>query len=148
MLYDLNNELQREDFKKRVNELYQKKVIVELTRKFPPRTCPQNKYLHLILSWWAVYYGCSKKHAKEHFFKIHCNEDLFVRQQKAKDGTPYNDIRSSSDLTTQEMTLAIQRFRDFCAYQGCYIPSPEEREYLLYVEREIEKQQEFLQNDN
>jgi len=148
MLYDLNNEYQREDFKKRVNELYQKRVTVSLTRKFPPRSCPQNKYLHLILSWWASYYGCSKKYAKEHFFKVHCNKNLFVREETARDGTVIHETRSSADLTTQEMTLAIQRFRDFCAYQGCYIPSPEEREYLLYVEREIEKQQEFLQNDN
>lgn len=148
MLYDLNNKFQREDFKKRVNELFTKRVTVELTRKFPPRSCPQNKYLHLILSWWASYYGCSKKYAKEYFFKSVCNGDLFVHPAKAKDGTPYNEIRSSADLTTQEMTLAIQRFRDYCAYHGCYIPSPEEREYLLYVEREIDKQQEFLQNDN
>lgn len=144
MLYDLNNEFQREDFKKRVNELYEKKVVVELTRKFPTRSNQQNRYLHLILSWWASYYGCSKKYAKEYFFKSVCNGDLFVHPAKAKDGTPYNEIRSSSALTTQEMTLAIQRFRDFCAYQGCYIPSPDEHEYLLFIEREIAKNQEFL----
>lgn len=144
MLYDLSNEFQREDFKKRVNELYEKRVVVELTRKFPTRSNQQNRYLHLILSWWGIYYGCSKDYAKRHFFKWECNKDVFIATRIAKNGEQYDEFRSSADLTTEEMTLAIQRFRDFCAYQGCYIPSPDEHEYLLFIEREIAKNQEFL----
>lgn len=144
MIFDLSNDYQREDFKKRVNELYQKKVIVELTRKFPTRTNQQNKYLHLILSWWAIHYGCSKDYSKRRFFKWECNRDLFVTKRTAKDGTEYEELRSSADLTTEEMTMAIQRFRDYCSYHGCYIPSPDEHEYLMYVEREISKNEEFL----
>lgn len=144
MLYDLNNEFHREDFLKRVNELCTKKCIVELTRKSPQRTCQQNKYLHLIISWWAVHYGCSKDYAKRHFFKYICNGELFVVVRQSKDGTSYKELRSSADLNTEEMTLAIQRFRDYCAYHGCYIPSPEEQQYLVFVEREIEKNKEFL----
>ena len=144
MVYDLNNEYQREDFKRRVNDLYTKKCIVELTRKSPQRTCPQNKYLHLILSWWASYYGCSKNYAKLHFFKLECNKEIFVRPDTAKDGTLINEIRSSSELTTEEMTLAIQRFRNYCALHECYLLSPEEQEYLLYIDRQIQKDREFL----
>ena len=144
MLYDLSNEFQREDFKQRVKELYQKKCIVELTRKSPQRSIQQNKYLHLILSWWAVHYGCSKEYSKQHFFKYVCNEELFLEERTAKDGTPYKELRSSAALTTEEMTLAIQRFRDYCAYHGCYIPSPEEQQFLVFIEREVEKNKEFL----
>lgn len=144
MLYDLSNEHQREEFKMRVNEMYKQKFIVELTRKFPLRSNQQNKYLHLILSWWAIYYGCDKQYSKQHFFKWHCNKDLFLVEKTSKKGEPYRQLRSSTDLTTEEMTTAIQRFRDFCAYQGCYIPSPEEHEYLIFVEREISKNQEYL----
>lgn len=144
MIYDLNNEYQREDFKRRVNELYEKKVVVELTRKFPTRSNQQNKYLHLILSWWAIHYGCTKEYSKRRFFKWECNREMFAKPQKSKTGEDFVDLRSSADLTTEEMTTAIQRFRDYCAFHGCYIPSPYEHEYLIYVEREISKNEEFL----
>lgn len=144
MLYDLKDEFQREDFKQRVNDLYEKRCVVELTRKSPQRTCQQNKYLHLIISWWAVHYGCSKDYAKRHFFKYVCNEELFLVERQANDGTVFKELRSSADLDTQEMTTAIERFRNYCAYHGCYLPSPEEQQFLMYVEREIEKNREFL----
>lgn len=144
MIYNLADEYQRAEFKERANELYKNRCVVELARKVPQRSIRQNKYLHLIISWWAVYYGCSKDYAKRHFFKYHCNKSLFLEKRTAKDGTEYKELRSSTSLNTEEMTTAIQRFRDFCAYQGCYIPSPEEQEYLLFVEREIEKNKEYL----
>ncbi len=144
MLYDLGNAYQREEFKQRVNELYRDKKVVLLTLKRPARTIPQNRYLHLILSWWAIHYGCSREYAKRHFFKITCNSDIFIVERKANDGTEYKDLRSSASLDTAEMTLAIQRLRDYCAEHGCYLPAPEEREYLLYVEREAEKNREYL----
>lgn len=144
MVYNLSDEYQKADFKKRANELYKKGCVVELTRRFPQRSGQQNRYLHLAIAWWAVYYGCSNEYAKRHFFKYHCNKNLFLVERTAKNGTKYKELRSSAGLTTEEMTMAIQRFRDFCAYQGCYIPSPEEHEYLLFVEREIEKNKEYL----
>ena len=144
MLYDLDNPYQREEFKGRVNELYRQRKLVQLTCKTPPRTLSQNSYLHLIISWWGLHYGCSAEYAKRHFFKIACNSDIFVVEKAARDGERYKDLRSSASLDTGEMTLAIQRFRNYCASHGCYIPSPEEREYLLYVQRETGKNREFL----
>lgn len=144
MLYDLSNQFQCEEFKMRVNELCKKRVVVELTRKFPTRSNQQNKYLHLILSWWGLYYGCTQDYAKRHFFKWECNRDVFLVERTANDGTIYRELKSSADLTTEEMTTAIQRFRDYCSFHGCYIPSPDEHEYLMYVEREISKNQEYL----
>lgn len=90
------------------------------------------------------HYGCSRDYAKVRFFKKECNKETFLVVKESKQGDKYYDLRSSKDLTTEEMTLCIQRFRDFCAFQGCYIPSPDEHEYLLYIEREQEKNKEYL----
>ena len=144
MLYDLNNPYQREEFKMRVNELYQQRKVVDLKRKAPSKTCRQNRYLHLIISWWAVSYGCTAEYAKRRFFKIECNSPTFVIECTAKDGTKYKDLRSCATLDTAEMTLAIERFRNYCAEHGQYLPSPEEHEYLLYLEREVEKNKQYL----
>jgi hypothetical protein len=53
MTYDLNNILDKERFKRRVNQLYKAGEVVELTAKKPKRSLPQNAYLHLILGWFA-----------------------------------------------------------------------------------------------
>lgn len=144
MVYNLDNEYQRIEFSHKVKELWENRKLVELTQKFPKRTNSQNRYLHLAIGWWALYYGCSRDYAKVRFFKKECNKETFLVVKESKQGGKYYDLRSSKDLTTEEMTLCIQRFRDFCAFQGCYIPSPDEHEYLLYIEREQDKNKEYL----
>lgn len=49
MIYDLNNILDKERFKRRSNDLYKKKAVVELTEKKRKRTLSQNSYLHYLL---------------------------------------------------------------------------------------------------
>lgn len=144
MIFDLNNDYQRSEFSQKVKELWENRHLVELTRKFPNRTSSQNRYLHLAIGWWALYYGCTREYAKVRFFKKECNSETFVVVKENKQGGKYYDLRSSRDLTTEEMTTCIQRFRDYCSFQGCYIPSPEEHEYLVYIEREQNKNKEYL----
>ena len=52
--------------------------------------------------------------------------------------------RSTSTLTTAEMTEAIERFRNWSAmteagHPGIYLPEPNERDYLNEIEHEIER---------
>ena len=144
MLYDLTSDIQKQEFKEKANALYQKKCVVELTEKKPPRSLRQNNYLHLILCDWALFYGCSLAYAKQHFFKCVLNSELFVRSKTSKTGEEFTDCRSSAELTTDEMALAITRFRDWAANNGHYIPSGDEHGYQVYMAREIEKNKEWL----
>ena len=66
-----------------------------------------------------------------------------------KKGKIIKTLRSSSELSTGEMTLAIERFRNYSSAQaGIYLPSPNENEFLLHIQQEIEKDKEFLSYGN
>lgn len=54
-------------------------------------------------------------------------------------------LRSSAELDTEEMSVSIERFRNFASSEvGIYLPSPNERELLIYMQQEIERNKEFL----
>lgn len=140
MLYDLSNPLHAENFKKRVNLLYKKCCIVDVTEKKPQRSRSQNSYLHAALGYFGMQFGYKLEEVKQWYFKEECNPDLFIRRiNDAITGEERKILRSSSDLTTEEMTIAIERFRNWSAeVAGIYIPSPEE--HLMVEQMEIEAQ--------
>ncbi len=146
MLYDLSNELQAENFKKRCNMLFRKKWIVELSEKKLQRTLRQNAYLHAALGYFGLQFGYSTNEVKDWYFKETCNPELFVRKvQDRFTGKERASLRSSSDLTTEEMTMAIERFRNWAAdVAGVYIPSPEEHRMVEQMEMEVARAKLYL----
>lgn len=144
MLYDLKNEYDVPKFKERVNALLERKAVVELTEVRRNRTLSQNSYLHLILSWFALETGYGLEEVKLEFFKKTCNHDLFFEEVVNKRGVLIRHYRSSRSLDTDEMTKAIDRFRNWSASNGIYLPSPMEHEALLHVKNEVERNKEYL----
>lgn len=146
MIYDLCNPYDREKFKRRVNAMYKRQNVVELSEHKPRRTSPQNRYLHVILGEFAMQTGNTMDYVKVEYFKRLCNRELFVR-------TKYDDLakkeveilRSSKDLDTGEMTTAIERFRNWAAAEaGIELPEPQDQEWIAYIEREMQHQRVWL----
>lgn len=146
MLYDLSNDLHAENFKRRCNALYQKKCVVELTEKKPQRTLSQNAYLHAALGYFGMQFGYTLEEVKTWYFKELCNKELFLRQKRdVITGQNRITLRSSADLTTEEMTIAIERFRNWAADKaGVYIPSPDEHRLVQQMEIEIDRAKTYL----
>lgn len=145
MVFNLKNEYEVPKFKEYVNKLFAERSVVEVKKKHPGRTIAQNSYLHLLLGYFASEYGCSMEEAKLDFYKRTCNTDLYERQAVNKKGRQVKFLRSSSDLSTAEMNLSIERFRNWSAsVAGIYLPSPEERQMLLFAQQEIERNREFI----
>ena len=145
MIYDLKNPLQCENFKTRVNNLYKNQKVVELTEKKPVRTIQQNKYLHVIIGYFASQYGCTLEYAKQNYYKILCNKNIFVRETDDKYLGKVTVIRSSASLDTSEMTTAIERFRNWASAEaGIYLPEPHESEMLTYAQQELERYKQYL----
>lgn len=144
-IFNLQNEYDIPKFKAYVNKLFQERAVVEVKKKLPNRTLAQNSYLHLLLGFFGSQYGCSLEEAKIDFYKRTCNRDLFERKTINKMGREVTYLRSSAELTTGEMTLSIERFRNFASSEaGIYLPSPNEREFLIHIQQEIERHKEFL----
>lgn len=144
MLYDLSNPLQNESFKVKAEALSKKGCIVELTEKKQRRTNLQNAYLHTALSYFACEMGETMDYVKRHYFKILCNKDIFIREVEDKFLGKIKVLRSSADLDTGEMTTAIERWRNWAAGEGIYIPSPEEHRLVQQMEIEVSRNKMYL----
>ena len=146
MLYDLSNELQAENFKKRCNALFKRRCIVDLTEKKPQRTLRQNAYLHAALGYFGLQFGYRIEEVKDWYFKEVCNPDLFVRRVADRiTGEERKVLRSSSELDTEQMTVAIERFRNWASETaGVYIPSPEEHRLVEQMEMETLRARLYL----
>jgi hypothetical protein len=135
MIYNLSNDFDRERFKVRCNALYKQGGVADLTARKERRTIPQNRYLHLILGWFALETGNTLGFVKQEYFKRHINPDLFVVEIDDKHLGKVSVLRSSRDLNTAEMTTAIERFRNWSSAEaGVYLPSPDEKQYLDFIE--------------
>lgn len=145
MLYDLSNELQRVQFELRAKNLAESGKIVELTEKKPRRTSNQNKYLHTLLGYLAVELGCDLEWVKQQYYKKLVNPELFIREVDDKFLGRIKMLRSSADLTTEEMALSITRLRNWSAQEaGIYLPSAEEERLIQLMEIEIQRNKEYL----
>lgn len=143
MMYNLSTPLDRERFAAKANVLLQKGSVVELTEK-TLRSRNQNSYLHLIIAAIAMDVGVTLEYAKREYFKRLVNKDLFIRKEQDRFSGEIEVIRSSSDLTIEEMRTAIDRFKMWAAENGFYLPSPEDADRLRDIEIEMGRMRQYL----
>ena len=145
MLYDLSNPLQAEQFKSRSALLVKNGKIVELTEKKPKRSLQSNKYLHVILGYFACETGNTLEWVKQQYYKKLVNPSIFIREKDEKYLGRIKILRSSADLDSAEFALTIDRFRNWASAQcGIYLPSPDEDRLIQLMEIEIERNKEFV----
>lgn len=143
MQYDLTSDFDRERFAARVETLLQKCAVIELTeRAF--RSPSQNRYLHLLIGVVAMETGNTLEYCKEWYFKRLCNPDIFIIDKKDKFYGEIMILRSSKDLTKEEMSIAIDRFKRWGAENGIYMPNPEDIHLLQEIEVEMGRMKAYL----
>ena len=143
MVYDLSSDFQRKAFLARVDNLMEKGAVVELTEKVF-RSPIQNRYLHLLIGVVAIETGNTLEDAKKWYFKETCNSDLFHVQHRDKMGNYIDHIRSTAELTKEEMSMAIDRFKRWGAENGIYMPNPEDIHLLKQIEIEMGRMKSYL----
>lgn len=143
MIYNLSTPLDRERFAARANQQLQKGSVVELTEK-TLRSYNQNSYLHLLIGTIAMETGVSLEYAKREYFKKLVNREIFIRKEHDRFSGEIEIIRSSADLSVEEMRISIDRFRMWAAEQGFYLPSPEDKDRLRDIEIEMGRMRQYL----
>lgn len=145
MVYDLNTQIDRTRFQKRIAMLLERRAVVECSEVKPKRTNAQNRYLHLILGEFAMQTGNTVNYVKREYFKRLCNKDLFVTTATDKYAGSVEILRSSADLSSAALSAAIDKFRNWASAEaGIYLPEANEQEYLAFIEREMQYQREYL----
>ena len=143
MVYDLSSDFQRKSFLARMDNLMEKGAVVELTEK-AFRSPNQNRYLHLLIGVVAIETGNTLEDAKKWYFKETCNPDLFHIQHRDKMGNCIDHIRSTAELTKEEMSTAIDRFKRWGAENGIYMPNPDDASLLKAIEIEMGRMKSYL----
>lgn len=146
MIFDGSNAFDALKAKERLEWLVYNCKLFELTEKKKLRSVSQNRYLHLILSWYALEYGETLEYIKQEVFKKQINADLFIYEFiNKKTGEIRTAYKSTTDLDTYQMTLAIDVFRDYASkIAGIYLPEPKDIAFLQEIEKQIENQKQYL----
>lgn len=145
MQYDGSNPLQAQQARTKLEKMIKEQKVFELTEKKPKRSLSQNKYLHVILSYFGCQIGETMEYVKRNYYKILCNKETFVREREDKFLGRIKYLRSSAELDSAEMSMTIERFRNFASAQcGIYIPSPDEERLIQLMEIEVERNKHYI----
>ena len=143
MVYDLSSDFQRKSFLAKMDNLMEKGAVVELTEK-AFRSPNQNRYLHLLIGAVPSETGNPPEDAKTHYFKTVVKPDLFQVYVKDNMGNTIDRLRSTAELTKEEMSMAIDRFKRWGAENGIYMPNPDDASLLKAIEIEMGRMKSYL----
>lgn len=146
MIFNTKNKIDAEKAKNRLNWAIENNKRIEIIVKRFKRTNNQNRYLHLLLNYFALETGETLEYVKQNIFKRMVCKSIFIYDYKnPKTKEISNRCKSSADLNTKEMTDAIDTFRNFSSKEaGIYLPEANEHEFLDSVENEIENNKQYL----
>lgn len=146
MLYNTSNPLDKENFLARAQFLADRGDTVELSTK-RQRSLKQSAYLHCLLGYFGCQYGEDAEYVKTEYFKKLVNPEIFVlsKGQDPFTGRVKYKLRSTADLTIEQMSICIDRFRNWASKEaGIYLPTAEEGALIALCEVEISKAKRFL----
>ena len=124
-------------------QLVEKKVVVDVKEVKPRRSLPQNRYLHLLLGYFGQSLGYTREEAKMIYKQLPGNKDVYV-YEKDVGGKPMTFVRSSAELTKEEMTKTIDVLRDWSNRLGYPLPTATDKDWLMQIENEIESNEAHL----
>ncbi|AVR47231.1 hypothetical protein C7S20_19330 [Christiangramia fulva] len=139
MIFNTKIPIQREQAIERFEYLVKNEKRIAIIDKKPKRTMKQNRYLHLLLGMFGLHFGYTLEEVKQDIFKKVVNPDTFYEGDKEYYGTKVDKWRSTADLDKGELTICIERFRNFSNDLGFYLASPEEHAQLQHYENELSK---------
>ncbi len=93
---------------------------IELRKINPPRTIKQNSYLHVLFQLWGNHFGYTLDQAKQ---------AVKIELGYTYEYEGYQFYIQTSEMDTKHLSIFVDKFRNWSASNGCYLPTSEE--YLL-----------------
>jgi len=144
MWYNPENKVDVQKAIDKIKYLVTHNKVFEIKEKRKRRSISQNNYLHLILAWFALKTGYTAEEVKQEIFKKIVNPNTFYDGEFGK-LIKIERWRSSANLDTAEMTLCIDRFRDYSSKEaGIYLPEPNDLNHLRELEIQIENNKQYI----
>jgi hypothetical protein len=124
-----------------LEKLIEDKKIVDIKAVSPRRSLNQNSYLHLLLGAFGQHFGYTLEEAKLIYKQL--NKEIYFYTKEVRNKT-WEFMRSSADLTKEEMTRSIETLREWSAKGGYPLPTAIDKEWLMQLENEVEQHQAYL----
>lgn len=137
MIFNLANQQELARAREYLNQIARLGKRVEIVRKAEHRTLPQNAYLHLILGYFGTQTGYTIEEAKILYKRL--NQDLYLYE---KNGTKF--MRSSADLSKEDMAKTIDRFMQYSDEQGVPLPLANNQDFMDLATNTVEAQKRYL----
>lgn len=137
MKYDLKNTYDLNKARLLFDKYVSEGKRIELSLVKEKRTIAQNSYIHVLFTLYGIHFGLTIEEAKTDIKRL-CHFMMYE-----KNGKKY--LRSTADLSVEEMITFIDWFRNYSSQHGCYLP--EAAEYLMNrfdIDRTIEAHKEYL----
>jgi len=146
MIFNAQKELDVIKATDRLKFLIEKKKRFEITEKKPIRSLSQNSYLHLILAYYALEFGETADYIKQEVFKKKVNREIFEFEfYNRKTYEVRTEYKSTAKLDTKELTIAIERFKEFSMRQaGFRLPEPSDLAFLDEIRNEVTKYESLI----
>lgn len=141
MKYNLANDKESGAAMAYLFDLMKNKKRVEIKKISPRRSLNQNSYLHLLLGAFGQHFGYTLDEAKLIYKELNGNIYLYEKEVRGK---THQFMRSSADLTVDEMGKSIDVLRDWSARADYPLPLATDQDWLAQIENEIERQQRYL----
>lgn len=122
-------------------DLMRDKKRVEIKKVSPRRSLSQNSYLHLLLGGFGQHFGYTLDEAKLIYKEL--NSDIYLYEKEVR-GKRHQFMRSSADLTVEEMGKSIDVLREWSDKAGYPLPLATDTEWLIQIENIIEQQSRYL----
>lgn len=143
MLYDLKKQLDIDRLRLNVEADIAAGEVVEYKRK-ALRTPSQNRYLHLVLGVVALETGNTLEYTKLEYFKKMVNAEYFRTEKKDRFLGNVEVWRSTKDISKEDLSVCIDRFKKWAASERIYIPDQEDKARLRDVEMEMARARTWL----
>lgn len=124
-----------------LEQVIEKKALVEVTKISPRRSLNQNSYLHLLLNAFGLHFGYTLEEAKLIYKQL--NKEIYFYEKEVR-GKKWEFMRSSADLTKEEMTKSIEVLREWSAKADYPLPTATDKGWLMEIENAIEQAKHYL----
>lgn len=137
MKFNLDTQIEAQKAFSYLTDLSSKHALIEVKKISPKRSLNQNSYLHLIIAAFGAHFGYTASEAKIVYKEVSADIYKYIKKDTIF-------LRSSADLTKEEMAKTIDRFMEASKAQGYPLPLATDQEWLRQIENEIERSGHYL----
>lgn len=137
MKYNLANIQEANAAFQYLTDLVGLEAVAEVKKVHPHRTINQNSFLHLLLNYFGVETGYTLAESKYLYKNV--NAGLYRYEKNS-----VKFLRSTADLTKEDMQKSINRFMEWSKEKGIELPTVIDDAFMRWAENETERNSNHL----